>query len=286
MLAANAAGATDPRFITIPEPTPTPAPLDEPTQKSDPQQVKPEERGTEQIPLVVKAIPSEPTPQQKEQEKEKSNQDRRLSDYTEFLFFATCFLGLATAGLATVAFFQMRDARRAIGAAEDSAKAAKVSVDAEMAMQRAFIAVEPGGIRPYGLPDNRIACDILITNAGNLPARNVKWLIERKYSDDPAEKDFPKELAKLAGDIVIAPKGSARKGGNPTDTVTFDKHRTAAQPDRAWLYVWGRVAYHDGFASGRYIDFCHRYNLRGEVGYLIDIEKARYHEWGNHTDEA
>jgi hypothetical protein len=152
-------------------------------------------------------------------------------------------------------------------------------------LQRAFISVEPGGIRPFGGGDDRIACDVLISNAGNLAARNLGWVIEKKYSADMAEKDFPIP-SKLVGDIVIAPRGAIRKGSEPTTCAEFDKVRLSAKPDRGWLYVWGRVGYHDGFRADRYIDFCHRYNLRGSAGYSVPKENGRYHEYGNRTDEG
>jgi hypothetical protein len=182
----------------------------------------------------------------------------------------TGFSGLlvvATFILAVISGFQIRDAR---------------------IVQRAFISVEPGGIRPFKGDDDRIACDIIIRNAGNLPARKVAWFIDKKYSENPAEKDFPIAAItnQMLGDIVLAPKGKIRKGSIPSDKQTFDTYRNNAQPDRAWLFVWGRVSYHDGFRAGRHTDFCHRYNLRGARGFAIKRKNGRYHEYGNRTDEG
>jgi|SRR5581483_5241561 len=175
--------------------------------------------------------------------------------------------GLTAIGTLVLAFFTFvlsRDARRT---------------------QRAFIAVEPGGIRPFEGNDRRIACDIIITNAGNLPARHVSWLIRRKFSTDAFESDFPINDRELVGDIVIAPRVPARKGGPPLDKDEFRQKRETAEEDRGWLYVWGIIQYHDGFVPNRQIRFCHRYNLRGESGMAITADKARYHEHGNSTEE-
>jgi hypothetical protein len=129
LFAAHTAMAADSRLITTPEPPPPL--LNEPNHQSDLQQPKPEERGTEQIPFVVKVVPSEPTPEAEIQSKEKSEFDRKLANftgdlafYTKCLFGATVFLALVTGSLALVAFFQMRDARKSITASEKLANAA------------------------------------------------------------------------------------------------------------------------------------------------------------------
>jgi hypothetical protein len=152
--------------------------------------------------------------------------------------------------------------------------------------QRAYIAVEPGGTREFEGADDRIACDIFIVNAGNLPASRVRWAIYKGYSRKAALKKFPirnKDL--IEHGIVLAPKARAQKGTRPTRKKRFDTFRIYAEPDKAWLYVWGRISYHDGFRGRRRIDFCHRYNLRGASGYAIPKENGRHHEHGNRTDE-
>ena len=65
-----------------------------------------------------------------------------------------------------------------------------------------------------------------------------------------------------------------------------DGHGDYFAADKAWLYVWGKVTYHDGFNRGRFIAFCHRYNLYGATEYGIPARNGRYHEHGNRTDES
>src|SRR5262245_33862566 len=45
-------------------------------------------------------------------------------------------------------------------------------------LQRAYLSVVPLGLHPFRL-DNRIGCNIGIKNSGNLPAREVSWVIHR-----------------------------------------------------------------------------------------------------------
>jgi hypothetical protein len=115
----------------------------------DQQQFSPDNRGTEQTPLVVKTIPPEKSKDDIQREKEKTELDRKtvqltgnLVSYTWLLFIATAILSSATGGLALVAFLQMRDARKAIAAAEASAKASEQHATTA---ERALTEVE----RPY-----------------------------------------------------------------------------------------------------------------------------------------
>jgi len=90
-------------------------------------------------------------------------------------------------------------------------------------IQRAYISVEPAGLHAYEGDDPRIACNVFIVNAGNLPAQRVRWGIERTYSDDPFQSNFdfakivvvPKNTSGREG-IVLAAKARAKKGSVPT----------------------------------------------------------------------
>lgn len=153
-------------------------------------------------------------------------------------------------------------------------------------IQRAYISVEPSDIRPFVGGDDRIACDVIIHNAGNLPARNVAWRIDTKYSINPHEPNFDNSRS-LAGDIVIAPKTRAKKGAIPTDKRAFVRGLDSSSLDMpSYIYIYGRISYHDGFVGDRFTEFCHRFNLRGASDFYIPAENARYHEHGNRTDEG
>jgi hypothetical protein len=100
-------------------------PRNQPTQ----QQTAPDNRGTDQVPFVVKELPRERADEERKEAREKSELDRKLTGYTadlatytQWLFGATLLLALLTGGLAGSAFWQIRDSRAAIKAARDSAK--------------------------------------------------------------------------------------------------------------------------------------------------------------------
>jgi hypothetical protein len=73
-----------------------------PSKKTDQQKTQPEERGTEQNPAVIKVIPTEPSEAQEQREKTKEATDRKLADYTFYLFLATLVLAFLTMGLVVV----------------------------------------------------------------------------------------------------------------------------------------------------------------------------------------
>jgi nitrogen fixation-related uncharacterized protein len=153
-------------------------------------------------------------------------------------------------------------------------------------LRRAYLRVAPGGIRPYISSDERLSCDVIFENAGNLPASNISWSIRREFSKDAKFNPPSVENESFVGNNILPPKSEMRKGAKwiaMSDFIGFKKGGT--QDDR-WLYVWGRVRYSDGFRPTRWIDFCHRYNMLGERGLIIPAENGRYHEFGNRTDEA
>src|SRR5262249_5909970 len=153
-------------------------------------------------------------------------------------------------------------------------------------LQRAYLSVAPFGITPYLSKDGRLSCDVAIQNAGNLPAKNVRWFIDRDFDTDPAREAFVIDRVKRPpGDNVIPPKGEMRKGAPHIEASELDakRHEYKTQNEVGWLYVWGRVEYHDGFSPDRFIEFCHRYSLAG-TGDTIDKVHGRQHEYGNRTE--
>src|SRR5690242_1322875 len=100
-------------------------------------------------------------------------------------------------------------------------------------LQRAFISVEPGGIRPFENEDERIACDIVIRNAGNLPAQHVAWVIGTKLTSNQVQKEFPlRDAASIGGDIVVAPHITTRKGAKPITKKQFNETVVGSAEDR------------------------------------------------------
>jgi hypothetical protein len=93
-------------------------PLNQTQNRESQQQAAPDNHETQQIPLVIKELPRERTPEETRQRQEKAELDRKLTeytsdlaDYTKALFSATVVLAIVTGLLATAAFLQIRAGR-------------------------------------------------------------------------------------------------------------------------------------------------------------------------------
>ena len=191
--------------------------------------------------------------------------------HNEILAVATFVIAVFTIILACVARRQTNDTR---------------------ILQRAYVSVTQAGIRPYLSLDGRLSCDVWFRNAGHLPAKNVSWFINRKFSTDAEDREFeiPVDEKKFGGNNLIPPQSRIRKGGPAIMHTDLDQFMDANQfkPDKAWLYVWGRVRYRDGFRHRlQFTDFCFRYNLNlPKSTWTIEASHGRQHEHGNRTDEG
>jgi len=162
------------------------------------------------------------------------------------------------------------------------------------ANQRAYLCVEPFGV-VLTVGGTRVLGHVGIRNVGNLPAHNVRWFLDIKASPNDAEKSFP--IGALSGDLV-APPGVSVTRGTKAGMLIADLNeqglsvvRVRSEENPVFIYVWGMVLYQDGLGKERWTRFCHRYNwvMRGDgeiARYDIDRKYARYHEYGNGTDES
>jgi hypothetical protein len=202
-----------------------------------------------------------------------------VGDFLKADWFVAAFTGL----LAFVTYRLVTSTNRLW---QETRRAATKQEQDTRILQRAYISVEPQGIEPFLDGSDRLVPSVSIRNAGNLPAAHVSWSIHREISSDPRRVDFKTEVQE--GNIVLAPRMLARKGGKHlTLSELLSVKPTPQQSKEHWIYVWGRVEYHDGFQGNRFIEFCHRYNVsaadqRGK----IDAATGRYHEHGNRTDEG
>jgi hypothetical protein len=150
----------DPRIVTVPEqtlsPAPAPATAPKPSQPPirglgeplpSPAQPQPgaAQSGTEQSPLIVKVLPTPKTADEAEAEKgereERAGAERGLTTYTRYLWLATCVLTFVAAVQAGLFVWQLillrrsvRDAATAANAANASAEAAKLGAYAAQRM--------------------------------------------------------------------------------------------------------------------------------------------------------
>jgi hypothetical protein len=155
---------------------------------------------------------------------------------------------------------------------------------------RAYKSAEPEGIVEF-IPRDRVVARIRFHNTGSIFAKDVCSFVDWKLSDNGElpETEFIIDETKISGDNVIAPRGTIRYATGAISKSQIDAGRSAAKraDNQFYLYVWGILKYHDGFISGRYTKFCHRYNFSGipEGEYKIPEENYRYHHHGNKIDD-
>lgn len=176
--------------------------------------------------------------------------------HDEILALATIVLAIFTIVLALVARRQGRDTR---------------------ILQRAYISADMAGIADS--TDGQLIGHVILKNVGHLPARNFCWLVKISSGD---EKFTPPKIKQRALEgVSVLPIGAEWRMGS--DGIDIPQGDTKPK----YLFVWGRVAYNDGFRwQKRYLTFCHRYPLAKRYfppggGFCIDAEYGRYHDSGN-----
>ena len=128
------------------------------------------------------------------------------------------FYGALITALATIAIalftLSLRESTEKFG------EIANTTADAQerdtKILQRAYLAVEPDGIRPLRSDIGKLSGYVKIKNVGHLPARNIRSFIELKFEHDLSPKNFP--LEKADGTNVAAPGIVITKG----TTNSFD----------------------------------------------------------------
>jgi hypothetical protein len=191
------------------------------------------------------------------------NPERVLAVWAVILGIATFLLLLATRTL-------LKDASNARARQERDSRL----------LQRAYLSVQPDGVRRLFRPPETAQASISIVNAGNLPARNIGWVINQAFSNDDGLKDFPVSKAKAEGAHVVVPRSQMIQSGPPfpAGLGTFATPESSSQ----YLYVWGAVFYNDGFGDNRTTRFCHRYNGISYNGSSdVIAEHGRLHSHGN-----
>jgi hypothetical protein len=154
-------------------------------------------------------------------------------------------------------------------------------------LQRAYIAVEPAGLREHRDRDDRIHPSIILRNVGHLPARQVSWRTNNSATRDNVTGEFPD-----FGDKIGFPIPNWREDDGaivlPPGTASFQRVGTVFTKDLSNnFFVWGIVTYDDGFGNERFTRFCHHYstkNIIGGLGVTLPAESARLYEYGNDAD--
>lgn len=150
-------------------------------------------------------------------------------------------------------------------------------------LHRAHVSVIPRGIAPFVSRNELLSCDVAFRNGGRLPARNVRWVIDRKLSQDARLGEFPIK-GSLTGSNVLFGRGEIVRGARAIEFAELSSFRRGGGVKNRWLYVWGRVSYDDGFGRDRHTNFCFRYNLAAMAKRRIAAGSARQHEHGNNAN--
>jgi hypothetical protein len=125
-------------------------------------------------------------------------------------------------------------------------------------IQRAYLNAKPKGI--VTSTSGNLLGHVAFKNVGKLPATEfisvvMNVVVHHGNWATPTLTDSAFRDDKDPGLIPIGagvPEGS---GG-----ITMGEIEDAELPDdKKYLYVWGRAKFKDGFSSGRWINFCHRY---------------------------
>ena len=197
--------AADPRVIETPQATPSAGvppstPSDQEKKSPGQHNTTQDNRGTEAVPLIVKELPRELSEKEKREAETKSILDHRLIEgtenlakYTEYLFFATIMLAAGSGVLALVAYCQMRDARRAMSAAEASAKAterfAAISEREFVVAHRPKVILREAIIGSV-LEGQPIAVIFTLANVGETPGTIVQSQVGVEIVNERVERPF------------------------------------------------------------------------------------------------
>lgn len=264
--------------------------IDKPKAQPTNDAAKTDERGTDKIPITVKVLAAPDAKAkadaEKEEEQRKAANDDALRLYALLTTIFTGALMCAAFVQAGLFIWQLlliadsaKDTAELARAARDNAAAAKQQAEETRLLQRAYISIEPQGIRNFSKSPTAAIAHIQIKNVGHLPAKNVRWDLKVTPSKANDLDDFDVNLLSPKGADVIFPGMEVRRGSEPTETAPTERQK-------GFFYVWGIVCYNDGFDPDRWTKFCLRYNREAEKrpengGFVLDSQDARYHEHGN-----
>jgi hypothetical protein len=161
-------------------------------------------------------------------------------------------------------------------------------------LQRAYVSVEPNGIRTN--TGGELIGHVVFHNVGHLPANEFSWALMAITPSSDGEWVPPAIPVSAFEGHNVLPIGAKMTKGGPgiwqyeiQNLLSETRPSICTGPQEEYLYVWGSVTYMDGFGDRRFTNFCHRYNwaIRTTMpGGVVELEAefARYHERGNDAD--
>ncbi len=235
-------------------PTPSPTVVTQPIQpqtKDPAKEATRDERGTNNLPLVVKIIEPEKTQEELAQEAkdrhDHATNEGRLTDltneiawFTGLLVVATVGLVLATAGLIWTAFRQEGHFKRT---------------------ERAFVFLSRWDKQPVVGHDNQIRAwrvYPVFNNSGTTPARKAQLTIcfENMKTEMPDNFSFETNDTKRMIPVIIGPNGNVRTSGVEYDLIDIEHFLKGTE----FAYIWGWVDYNDVFSGTERhrLEFCYQ----------------------------
>ena len=270
-LAFLAAFASD-SWAQSQKPTPPPAETAQPKQTA-----KPNERGTEQSPFVVKVLPTKESDEKAaadaKHEDEKTENDRRLATFTERLFWATVALSVIALFQLFVFGWQGIQLGRTVSTAKEATNLARQEFTAT---HRPKIIVYDVDVKLPGETSSLRHVHFRYVNAGDTDAF-VTSIVSRVLWDSksmvPANIEFSTHDAIKAP--IHVPSGNNGFAITP-DTVDFVTLVRSGRAGHDTAYCVGVVVYRDTNDIERRTGFCRRYDSERERWLKVKDEDYEY----------
>lgn len=229
--------------------------------QKQPQPPRADQRGTEQLPLVVKVMPAvksaEETAKENRDKQQKSEIDRKLVDfngdldnYTKLLAWVAGLQVLALFAQATFLGFTLKNTARA-------ATAAKNSSDATIALERPCLFVTRTHLGEAHVEADRTIshfCDYSIENYGRSPAVLIEQCVDLRFLPElPDEPTY----------IHVVPSRRVIYHGEPADDFKVSLSQTEGRlsgDTGHQLYLVGYFCYEDVFGATIRTGFCYRFD--------------------------
>lgn len=248
-----------------------------------------DQRGTEEMPLVIKGMPTEKTPEQAAEDRKerdiKTAIDRDLAGYTGWQAIFT--LVLIVVGIFQLGFFvwQLRLIQKSLADTKIAAQAAKINADAALEQakaitlsERAYVGMShtPPGLIQLPPPDSVYKVEMEIRNVGRTPATITDVVLDVSVLDETeslaAILKYPVNAPGLAPEIFLYADGfffAERRfpiSGDVMDDI---------QTHKKTLILFGYVDYIDQFGRRHRSGYARRYNPADKNGNLhIAIKKG------------
>jgi hypothetical protein len=269
-----------------------------------------DQRGTEQLPAIVKILPAQKTAEEAEADR-KDRAEKAETDW--WLIKLTGALALVGALQLIVFGQQARRLRQTVEAAAQqskdmeksiaeaaraatameavaesiaiSAKAAVESVttvrDVSARQMRAYLSVSINtGI--YQERERNLKFDVrpVVFNSGHTPAHKLTYWASARILPNPLPDnfDFPVGEDNLKSGFVLGPHQNIVINAMVQDFVSDDEAQAIKAGIEKRVYVWGIIFYEDVFGESRQTKFCHSiYWIAGPKGELINGNYAARH---------